>query len=69
MVRFPENLNQLLIDYFLGVMIRLEGKAKGLIMPTEEVCVACHNDESPHFKGFDFAEYVKQITHPNPTAK
>lgn len=53
-----------------GIMKNKEkSMAKGLIMPTEEVCVACHNDESPHFKGFDFAEYVKQITHPNPTAK
>ncbi|MEJ2593839.1 MAG: multiheme c-type cytochrome [bacterium] len=39
---------------------------KGLILPTEEVCVKCHNEESPTFKGFDYAEYVKKIAHPNP---
>jgi len=43
--------------------------ANGLIMPTEEVCLQCHNDESPDFKGFDFAEYVKLIAHPDPTVQ
>jgi hypothetical protein len=53
-----------------GIMkSREKSMAKGLILPTEEVCVACHNEESPHFKGFNFAEYVKQISHPDPTAK
>ena len=42
--------------------------AKGLILPTEEVCVSCHNEESPDFKGFDFAEYAAKIAHPNPKA-
>jgi len=40
--------------------------AKGLIIPTEEVCLKCHNDESPHFKGFNFAEYAAKIVHDNP---
>lgn len=39
---------------------------KGLILPTEEVCLTCHNDESPHFKGFNFDEYVAKIAHPVP---
>jgi len=39
---------------------------KGLILPTEEVCKTCHNEESPTFKGFDFAEYSAKIAHPNP---
>ena len=42
--------------------------AKGLILPTEEVCKSCHNEESPDFKGFDFSEYVAKIAHPNPKA-
>lgn len=45
---------------------REKSLAKGLIMPTEQVCLQCHNDESPHFKGFDYDEYVKKITHPIP---
>lgn len=42
--------------------------AAGLIAPTKEVCVQCHNTESPNFKGFDFDEYYKKITHPRPKA-
>lgn len=38
----------------------------GLIKPTEEVCVGCHNKKSPVFKGFKFDEYFKQIAHPIP---
>jgi len=40
--------------------------AAGLIMPTEEVCVKCHNEESPNFKGFNFDEYYPKIAHPRP---
>lgn len=32
----------------------------------EEICTACHNDESPTFEGFDFAEYKEKIAHPIP---
>lgn len=32
---------------------------KGLILPTEELCVRCHNENSPTFKGFDFAKYSR----------
>ena len=42
------------------------GLANGLILPTEEVCVKCHNDESPDFKGFNYEEYVAKIAHPYP---
>lgn len=47
---------------------REESMAKGLILPVEEVCVKCHNKESPDFKGFDYAEYCAKIAHPNPKA-
>ena len=40
--------------------------AAGLVIPTEETCTGCHNDKSPTFKGFDFAEYSAKIAHPNP---
>ena len=45
---------------------REKSVAKGLIIPTEETCKQCHNDKSPHFKGFNYDEYLKKITHPIP---
>jgi len=39
---------------------------KGMIIPTAETCTACHNDKSPTFTGFDFAEMSAKIAHPNP---
>jgi hypothetical protein len=41
--------------------------SKGLIMPTEQVCKQCHNEESPNYKGFNFKEYVAKIAHDDPT--
>ena len=38
----------------------------GLIEPTEELCVSCHNKESPTYKPFKFAEAVKVIDHSYP---
>jgi len=38
----------------------------GLIVPTEELCVSCHNKESPTYKPFKFAEAVKAIDHSYP---
>jgi hypothetical protein len=40
---------------------------KGLILPTEEVCLKCHNKESPTYKPFNFKEKVALIAHPDPT--
>lgn len=40
--------------------------AKGLIIPDEALCKTCHNEESPHYKGFNYEEYLEQIAHPNP---
>jgi len=34
--------------------------------PTEEVCVKCHNSESPTFKAFCFNNMMQKIAHPNP---
>ncbi|MEA3461786.1 MAG: cytochrome c family protein [Bacteroidota bacterium] len=42
---------------------------KGLIEPTEAGCKTCHNEESPTYKPFNYAEKVKMIAHPNPAAK
>lgn len=43
-----------------------DAKAKGLIIPTEDVCKKCHNAESPTFKSFDFKTYSEKISHKNP---
>ena len=40
---------------------------KGLIIPDEALCKTCHNEESPHYKGFNYEEYLKEISHPIPT--
>lgn len=37
--------------------------AAGLVIPDEKTCVTCHNENSPTFKGFDYAEYYKKIEH------
>lgn len=42
---------------------------KGMILPTEEVCKACHNEKSPTYKPFNYAEKAAAIAHPNPAAK
>jgi hypothetical protein len=38
----------------------------GLIIPDEELCKTCHNEESPTYKPFSFAESSKEIAHPRP---
>lgn len=44
----------------------IEPSSVGLVIPTEETCKGCHNEESPTFKGFDFAEASAKIAHPKP---
>lgn len=46
----------------------LDGEPLGLVMPTEAVCVRCHNDESPFYKDFDFDGFAEKIAHPVPEA-
>lgn len=55
-------------DYLsLSVMKdRANAIAAGLIIPTKETCVKCHNTESPNYKEFIFDESVKKIAHPRP---
>ena len=40
--------------------------AAGMVIPTKEVCVKCHNSESPNFTGFDFEKFYPEIAHPMP---
>ena len=39
---------------------------KGLVIPDEALCKTCHNEKSPTFKGFNYAEMSAKIAHPNP---
>ncbi|MBI3273261.1 MAG: cytochrome C554 [Planctomycetes bacterium] len=58
-------------DYFkMEVMKdREKAKANGLVLPTEAVCVTCHNKNSPTFKSFDFKAEFDQVKHPLPAKK
>jgi len=47
----------------------IDGATVGLVKPTKEVCITCHNDKSPTFTEFNFDEMVKKIGHPIPDAK
>ena len=40
--------------------------ANGLVIPKEETCKKCHNEESPNFKPFNFKDRWEQIKHPVP---
>jgi len=48
---------------------REQSIAKGLILPTEEVCKTCHNEESPTYQGFVYSEMAAKIAHPDPTVE
>ncbi len=48
---------------------REKSMGKGLILPTKEVCVGCHNDKNPFHKPFNFDEAVKKIDHMAPAAE
>lgn len=45
---------------------RARSIAAGMIVPDENTCKGCHNPESPTFKGFDFAQALQKVAHPNP---
>jgi len=40
--------------------------AAGLVMPTKELCMTCHNADSPTYKEFKFEEMLAKVKHPNP---
>lgn len=44
----------------------VDGASVGLIQPNKELCVTCHNEESPTFKGFDYEKASKEVSHPYP---
>jgi hypothetical protein len=41
----------------------------GLIVPTKEVCISCHNEKNPFYKPFNFEEQIIKINHPIPKQK
>jgi hypothetical protein len=48
---------------------REKSVAAGLVVPTEELCVSCHNEESPTYVKFVYKEKVAKIAHPRPKAE
>lgn len=38
-------------------------KANGLILPTPEDCLTCHNENSPRYKPFDYKTFYSKIEH------
>jgi len=44
----------------------IDGASVGLVKPVESTCKGCHNENSPSYKGFDFAEMYKKIAHESP---
>ena len=44
-------------------------KEAGLIQPSKEVCLTCHNDKSPTYKPLKFPDVFKQIKHGPSTVK
>ncbi|MFH1011537.1 MAG: cytochrome c family protein [bacterium] len=42
---------------------REKAVAAGLILPDEKACKTCHNEESPTYKGFDYAKALPMGTH------
>ncbi|MBN1350455.1 cytochrome C554 [candidate division KSB1 bacterium] len=44
----------------------MKGADYGLIAPSEEVCVKCHNTKSPTYQKFEYAKAVKIVSHPVP---
>ena len=47
----------------------IEPASVGMIKPTKDTCIACHNDKSPTFKGFDFDKMAAKIAHPIPAER
>jgi len=43
-----------------------EPASVGLVVPDEKTCVACHNEESPTYKPFEYEKRLAEIAHPIP---
>lgn len=47
-------------------MGKIEPASVGLVIPTKDTCLGCHNDKSPTFAGFDYDKYLAKIAHNMP---
>ena len=47
----------------------IEPASVGLVMPNKDLCVKCHNEGSPTFKGFEFEKMAAKIAHPIPAER
>ena len=54
---------KVMLDIYAG---KVGGAKYGLVKPIKEVCVGCHNEESPAYQDFKFEELVAKIAHPIP---
>ncbi len=41
----------------------------GLIVPDENTCKGCHNEDNPFHKPFNYEESLKKIAHPKPVVE
>jgi nitrate reductase cytochrome c-type subunit len=50
---------------------KAKNKEAGMVIPAkdEKLCITCHNEESPTFKGFKFEESWAKIAHSKPAKK
>lgn len=57
-------------DYKAMAVMKDKAKAvaAGMVVPDEKTCVKCHNEKSPTYKPFKFAEAWKIVAHPKPAA-
>lgn len=53
-------------DIYAG---KVDGAKYGLVIPTEETCVKCHNEENPSHTEFKFEDMEAKITHSIPEKK
>ncbi len=54
---------KVMLDIYAG---KVGGAKYGLVKPIKEVCVGCHNEESPAYQDFKFEELVAKIAQPIP---
>ena len=57
-------------DYWIMKIMKdkKQAMANGLVEPSEELCVKCHNKDSPTFKPFKYADAYKLVEHHIPKA-
>lgn len=41
----------------------VDAASVGLIPPSKELCLECHNEKSPTYEGFDFEARLKEVLH------